>query len=277
MTGASVLIRLVDVVKVFETGSKRRVVALDGITMDVRDGEFVSLVGPSGCGKSTLLSLVAELEPPTSGTISFIGEQRCQTRTAMVWQDYRLLPWRVIETNVGLGPEFRKRPEEERQGVVQRLLNKVRLAGFEQFFPSQLSGGMKQKAGIARALANDPEILLMDEPFADLDAGADAQNRHLRHPQHRRGRPDERPRGGDEREPGHHPGLRRGGPAPPARDGDDDPTGLRGHDAAHLGAAGAGGAPGTSAPCRGRVGWPTRRLRSRLGAAARLDGGRGRW
>jgi len=165
-----VLIRLVDVVKVFETGSKRRLVALDGITMDVRDGEFVSIVGPSGCGKSTLLSLIAELERPTSGTISFIGEQRCQTRTAMVWQDYRLLPWRVVETNVGLGPEFRKRPEDERQSVVHRLLSKVRLAGFEQFLPGQLSGGMKQKAGIARALANDPEILLMDEPFAHLDA-----------------------------------------------------------------------------------------------------------
>jgi NitT/TauT family transport system ATP-binding protein len=163
------LVRLVDIVKVFETG-KRRLVALDGVTMDVRDGEFVSIVGPSGCGKSTLLSIIAELEPPTSGTVSFIGEQRCQTRTAMVWQDYRLLPWRVVETNVGLGPEFRKRPEEERQSVVQRLLGKVRLAGFEQFLPGQLSGGMKQKAGIARALANDPEVLLMDEPFAHLDA-----------------------------------------------------------------------------------------------------------
>src|SRR4051812_7180382 len=163
------LVRLVDVVKVFETG-KRRLVALDGVTMDVRDGEFVSIVGPSGCGKSTLLSLIAGLSAPTLGTVSFIGEQRAQTRTAMVWQDYRLLPWRVVETNVGLGPEFRKRPEEERQSVVQRLLGKVRLAGFEQFLPGQLSGGMKQKAGIARALANDPEVLLMDEPFAHLDA-----------------------------------------------------------------------------------------------------------
>src|SRR5215212_8477302 len=163
------LVRLVDVVKVFETG-KRRLVALDGVTMDVRDGEFVSIVGPSGCGKSTLLSLIAGLSAPTLGTVSFIGEQRAQTRTAMVWQDYRLLPWRVVETNVGLGPEFRKRPEEERQGVVHRLLQKVRLAGFEQFLPGQLSGGMKQKAGIARALANDPEVLLMDEPFAHLDA-----------------------------------------------------------------------------------------------------------
>ena len=132
------LIRLVDVVKVFETG-KRRLVALDGITMDVRDGEFVSLVGPSGCGKSTLLSLIAELEAPTSGTVSFIGEQRAQTRTAMVWQDYRLLPWRVVERNVGLGPEFRKRPDDERQNLVQRFLGKVRLHGFEQFFPGQLS------------------------------------------------------------------------------------------------------------------------------------------
>jgi ABC-type nitrate/sulfonate/bicarbonate transport system ATPase subunit len=163
------LVRLVDIVKVFETG-KRRLVALDGVTMDVRDGEFVSIVGPSGCGKSTLLSLIAGLSAPTLGTVSFIGEQRAQTRTAMVWQDYRLLPWRVVETNVGLGPEFRKRPEEERQSVVQRLLGKVRLAGFEQFLPGQLSGGMKQKAGIARALANDPEVLLMDEPFAHLDA-----------------------------------------------------------------------------------------------------------
>ncbi len=163
------LIRITDLVKVFETG-KRQLVALDGITMDVRDGEFVSLVGPSGCGKSTLLSLIAELEAPTAGSITFIGEQRTATRTAMVWQDYRLLPWRVIERNVGLGPEFRERPEQERQSVVSRLLSKVRLRGFEQFFPNQLSGGMKQKAGIARALANDPEILLMDEPFAHLDA-----------------------------------------------------------------------------------------------------------
>ncbi len=163
------LVRLVDVVKVFESG-KRRLVALDGITMDVRDGEFVSIVGPSGCGKSTLLSLIAGLAEPTSGTVSFIGEQRAQTRTAMVWQDYRLLPWRVVESNVGLGPEFRKRPDDERQSLVQRFLGKVRLRGFEQFFPGQLSGGMKQKAGIARALANDPEVLLMDEPFAHLDA-----------------------------------------------------------------------------------------------------------
>jgi NitT/TauT family transport system ATP-binding protein len=164
-----VLIRIVDVVKVFET-KRREFLALDGITMDVRDGEFVAIVGPSGCGKSTLLSLVAELEQPTSGSITFIGEQRTATRTAMVWQDYRLLPWRVIERNVGLGPEFRERPEDERQNVVQRLLSRVRLRGFELFFPHQLSGGMKQKAGIARALANDPEILLMDEPFAHLDA-----------------------------------------------------------------------------------------------------------
>jgi len=163
------IVRIVDVVKVFESG-KRRLVALDGITMDVRDGEFVSIVGPSGCGKSTLLSLIAGLSAPTSGTVSFIGEQRAQTRTAMVWQDYRLLPWRVVERNVGLGPEFRKRPDEERQNIVQRFLGKVRLQGFEQFLPGQLSGGMKQKAGIARALANDPEVLLMDEPFAHLDA-----------------------------------------------------------------------------------------------------------
>jgi len=163
------LIRLEDVVKVFER-DKRRLVALDGVTMDVRAGEFLGIVGPSGCGKSTLLSLIAGLDAPTSGTVGFVGDQQAQTRTAMVWQDYRLLPWRMIDTNVGLGPEFRRRPEEERQGVVQRLLRKVRLQGFEQFFPAQLSGGMKQKAGIARALANDPEVLLMDEPFAHLDA-----------------------------------------------------------------------------------------------------------
>jgi NitT/TauT family transport system ATP-binding protein len=163
------LIRLTDVVKVFDSG-KRRVVALDGITMDIQAGEFVGIVGPSGCGKSTLLSLIAELDTPDAGSVHFIGEQRAQTRTAMVWQDYRLLPWRVVERNVGLGPEFRQRPVEERENVVQRLLRKVRLGGFEQFFPNQLSGGMKQKAGIARALANDPEVLLMDEPFAHLDA-----------------------------------------------------------------------------------------------------------
>ena len=163
------LVRIVDVVKVFDTG-KRRVRALDGITLDVREGEFLALVGPSGCGKSTLLGLIAGLEQPTSGTVSFIGEQTAQTRTAMVWQDTRLLPWRMVDRNVGLGPEFRHRPEDERKSLVQRFLGKMRLDGFEQFFPRQLSGGMAQRAGIARALANDPEVLLMDEPFAHLDA-----------------------------------------------------------------------------------------------------------
>ncbi|MBX5489897.1 MAG: ABC transporter ATP-binding protein [Chloroflexi bacterium] len=163
------LVRLVDVVKEFNTG-RGRLRALDGITLDVRDGEFLAVVGPSGCGKSTLLSIIAGLEAPTSGSVAFLGEQRAQTRTAMVWQDTRLLPWRVVDRNVGLGPEFRGRPEEERRGIVQRFLRKMRLEGFEQFFPRQLSGGMQQRAGIARALANDPEVLLMDEPFAHLDA-----------------------------------------------------------------------------------------------------------
>ncbi|HLI25507.1 MAG TPA: ABC transporter ATP-binding protein [Chloroflexota bacterium] len=163
------LVRLVEVVKEFET-RRGRLRALDGITLDVREGEFLALVGPSGCGKSTLLSIIAGLEAPTSGSVAFLGPQRAQTRTAMVWQDTRLLPWRVVDRNVGLGPEFRGQPEPERRGIVQRFLRKMRLEGFEQFFPRQLSGGMQQRAGIARALANDPEVLLMDEPFAHLDA-----------------------------------------------------------------------------------------------------------
>jgi NitT/TauT family transport system ATP-binding protein len=164
-----VLVRLVEVVKEFET-RRGRLRALDGITLDVRDGEFLAVVGPSGCGKSTLLSIIAGLEAPTSGSVAFLGPQRAQTRTAMVWQDTRLLPWRVVDRNVGIGPEFRGRPEPERRGIVQRVVRAMGLQGFEQFFPRQLSGGMQQRAGIARALANDPEVLLMDEPFAHLDA-----------------------------------------------------------------------------------------------------------
>jgi NitT/TauT family transport system ATP-binding protein len=163
------LVRLVDVVKEFET-RRGRLRALDGITLDVRDGEFLAVVGPSGCGKSTLLSIIAGLEAPTSGSVTFLGPQRAQTRTAMVWQDTRLLPWRVVDRNVGLGPEFRGRPEPERRGIVRRFVRAMRLEGFEQFFPRQLSGGMQQRAGLARALAVEPEVLLMDEPFGALDA-----------------------------------------------------------------------------------------------------------
>ena len=161
--------RLVSVVKVFETG-KRRLVALDGVTMDVRDGEFVSIVGPSGCGKSTLLSLIAGLSAPTLGTVSFIGEQRAPDANGDGLAG--LSPAALAGGGDQRRPRARvpQAPGEERQNVVQRLLGKVRLAGFEQFLPGQLSGGMKQKAGIARALANDPEVLLMDEPFAHLDA-----------------------------------------------------------------------------------------------------------
>ncbi|MBI4321818.1 MAG: ABC transporter ATP-binding protein, partial [Chloroflexi bacterium] len=162
-------IKVDNLVKVFETG-KQSVTALGGVSFEVLDGEFFSVIGPSGCGKSTLLYLIAELHPPTSGSVEFVGEQKCKARTSLVWQDYRLLPWRTVETNVSFPVEMKDEPKPLIRRVTSYFLGLVRLGDFQTSYPGQLSGGMKQRTGIARALANDPEVLLMDEPFAHLDA-----------------------------------------------------------------------------------------------------------
>jgi NitT/TauT family transport system ATP-binding protein len=144
--------------------------ALENVSLSVGAGEFCCIVGPSGCGKSTLLRVLAGLIPATAGEVHIRSDGRDRPLTAMVFQDYALLPWRTVLDNVAFGPENRGVPRAERYRIAREILAKVGLSGFEHAYPHQLSGGMKQRVGIARALANDPEVLLMDEPLAALDA-----------------------------------------------------------------------------------------------------------
>src|SRR3990170_3343086 len=155
--------------KEFVTG-KGRVQALGGVDLEVRDREFFGVIGPTGCGKTTLLHIIAGLQKPTKGSVEFVGEKRTQAMVSMVFQDPSLMPWRTVEGNVPLGPEFRKQPVPIYKQVTRFWLEMVRLLDFSSAHPAELSGGMKQKVAIARALANDPEVILMDEPFASLDA-----------------------------------------------------------------------------------------------------------
>ena len=145
--------------------------ALDDVSLSVGPGEFVCLLGPSGCGKSSLLRIVAGLTKPTRGAVRIerAGDAD-RPLTAMVFQDYALLPWRNVLANVLIGPENRGLPRAERERLGRDVLAKVGLSTFARAYPHQLSGGMKQRVSIARALANDPEVLLMDEPLAALDA-----------------------------------------------------------------------------------------------------------
>jgi NitT/TauT family transport system ATP-binding protein len=146
------------------------VVALESFSLDVAPGEFLILLGPSGCGKSTLLQIVAGLEKPSRGEIRFPEASRTQKLTSMVFQDYALFPWRTVTENVVFGPEVRGIPRAERAATAQRLIDLVKLRGFETRYPHELSGGMRQRVALARALANDPAILLFDEPLAALDS-----------------------------------------------------------------------------------------------------------
>jgi NitT/TauT family transport system ATP-binding protein len=151
-------------------GRDGRLTALEGVSLEVEAGEFLCLVGPSGCGKSTLLRVVAGLAGHESGEVEIRPDRPGRPPTAMVFQEHALLPWRTVLDNVAFGPENRGMSRPEREGQARRMLDLVGLARFARAYPHQLSGGMKQRVGIARALANDPEVLLMDEPLAALDA-----------------------------------------------------------------------------------------------------------
>ena len=157
--------------KVFSAGG-REVTALDGIDLEVAAGEFVCLLGPSGCGKSTLLNAVAGFSPPTSGELSALGRPVAGPgpERAMVFQEYALFPWMTVERNVAFGLELKGEPAPRVRAVVDRLLEKLGLSDFRDRFPKDLSGGMRQRVAIARVLAIDPPLLLMDEPFGALDA-----------------------------------------------------------------------------------------------------------
>jgi NitT/TauT family transport system ATP-binding protein len=150
----------------------RTVTALEDISLAIPDRELSCIVGPSGCGKSTLLRLVAGLAEATAGRITLDGRPIAgpSAERGMVFQSYTLFPWLTVRRNVEFGPELKRTAAAERAEIAARLIREVGLEGFEDAYPDQLSGGMRQRAALARALANDPEILLMDEPFGALDS-----------------------------------------------------------------------------------------------------------
>lgn len=164
-----VLINVDKLSKHFITPERKRLEVLNDVSLDVHDGEFVCAVGPSGCGKTTLLRIVAGLEPPSSGRVTIRGKppDPSRHRIGFVFQEESLFPWRTLWDNIKFGLEVRGMSED---GVIEKLVKLVGLRGFERYYPHQLSAGMRQRVAIARALSVDPEVLLMDEPFTNLDA-----------------------------------------------------------------------------------------------------------
>lgn len=154
------------------TREKSTLVALEDFSLDVHSGEFLTIVGPSGCGKSTFLNVVAGLTVPVAGEVKVHGKEVTGPGIdrAVVFQDYALLPWRTVEANVRFGLEMQKRLDSAADEKIARYINMVGLSGFERAYPRELSGGMRQRVGLARALATEPSLLLMDEPFAAVDA-----------------------------------------------------------------------------------------------------------
>jgi NitT/TauT family transport system ATP-binding protein len=155
----------------------RAVTALDGFSLDVYDGEFVAIVGPSGCGKSTLLHMIGVFEPLDSGEILLNGTPvtRPGPDRGMLFQEYALFPWRTVVGNITWPLRVQGVPKDQQRATADRLMTLVGLKQFEKHYPSELSGGMKQRVALARVLAFDPKMLLMDEPLGALDA----QNREL--------------------------------------------------------------------------------------------------
>lgn len=146
------------------------VCAIRDFNLEVKEGEFVCIVGPSGCGKSTFLRILGGLVEPTSGDVVLVPGQTGAPLQSIVFQEYAIFPWKTVIENVAFGLEMRGVPRIERREVAREWLRKVGLIKFADSYPHQLSGGMKQRVSIARAFANNPEILLMDEPLGALDA-----------------------------------------------------------------------------------------------------------
>jgi ABC-type nitrate/sulfonate/bicarbonate transport system ATPase subunit len=167
---AHVIVR--DLSKSFSSGRNSRLTALEGVGLEVQEGEFTAILGPSGCGKSTLLRIIAGLEPQTSGEVTVAGadprELARRHELGMAFQDHALLPWRTVAENIALPFQIAgRRPEQAR---INELLELIGLAEFSRHRPRQLSGGMRQRVSIARALVLHPSVLLLDEPFGALDA-----------------------------------------------------------------------------------------------------------
>ncbi len=150
----------------------REVHALKDVNLSVEEGSFVCLLGPSGCGKTSLLRLIAGFRKPTSGSITLDGKpiKGPDRQRGVVFQQPTLYPWLTVQKNVEFGLKMRKLPREERRKIAERCIETVGLQEFTQTYPYELSGGMKQRVAIARVLANDPRLILMDEPFGALDA-----------------------------------------------------------------------------------------------------------
>ena len=160
-------------------GEGHHAVVLDGFNLTIREGEFVCLVGPSGCGKTTILRLISGLLRPRAGAVRYRGEPLLgvNLHTAMVFQSFALLPWLSVRANVELALEARGVGRDDRVKRAETYVDKVGLDGYEAAYPRELSRGMKQRVGLARALAVEPELLLMDEPFSALDALSSANLR----------------------------------------------------------------------------------------------------
>lgn len=153
------------------TSGKKSTKAIENVSIDIQDNDFVCVVGPSGCGKSTILRMLAGLDFPTAGDI-IVNDKRVTgpgPDRGMVFQTYTLFPWMNVEDNIKFGLKIKKMPKNEQQEITDRYLDIIGLKKFAKAYPKELSGGMKQRVAIARALANQPEVLLMDEPFGALD------------------------------------------------------------------------------------------------------------
>jgi len=152
--------------------SKGELTVIDDLSFSIDEGEFVAIVGPSGCGKSTLLRIINGIMPASAGQVLYRGKQvdGINLECALVFQSFALMPWLTVKANVEMGLEARGIAPDEREKIASVYIDKVGLDGFEEAYPRELSGGMKQRVGFARALAVEPRLLLMDEPFSALDA-----------------------------------------------------------------------------------------------------------
>ena len=167
------IIYVENVNKTYENDNKnKKFHALDLVHFSIRKGEFFCILGPSGCGKSTLLSLMTGFEKPTSGKITINNKEviKPNPKYVTMFQEYGLFPWRTVLQNVEFGLEVKKMGKTKREKIAKKYIKRVHFAGFEDKYPSQLSGGMKRRAALARTLAVQPDIIFMDEPFAGLDA-----------------------------------------------------------------------------------------------------------